>query len=234
MQISKFSLWFCVFALGGSLMLCAEDKDNPAQAAARAALLRELDNNPPPAAQPPAAPVQPAKNMTTPPAQTPSVAISAPAAVKSGSTADTPAQAAARAALMEKLQQLGGNPPAATPTPTPVAAAPAPASVVAPATPAALPVANVPMTASGDTEAQVRARAALLQKLAEMPATGGTGGTGTGATAATPMPVPIVAPALPISMTKEEKLQWLLTRYKADLITPEQYHEQRAAILAAP
>lgn len=43
---------------------------------------------------------------------------------------------------------------------------------------------------------------------------------------------PIVAPALPISMTKEQKLMQLLSQYKADKISPEQYHEQRAAILA--
>ena len=45
---------------------------------------------------------------------------------------------------------------------------------------------------------------------------------------------PIEAPALPISMGKEAQLQALLARYKADLITPEQYHKQRAAILAQP
>jgi len=35
-------------------------------------------------------------------------------------------------------------------------------------------------------------------------------------------------------MGKEAQLQALLARYKADLITPEQYHKQRAAILAQP
>ena len=47
-------------------------------------------------------------------------------------------------------------------------------------------------------------------------------------------PVPIVTPALPISMTKEQRLQALLGQYKSDQITPEQYHTQRAAILAEP
>ena len=45
---------------------------------------------------------------------------------------------------------------------------------------------------------------------------------------------PITAPALPISATKEEKLQALLTKYKADQISPEEYHRQRAAIIAEP
>jgi hypothetical protein len=45
---------------------------------------------------------------------------------------------------------------------------------------------------------------------------------------------PIEAPALPISASKEEQLQALLAKYKADQITPEEYHNQRAAILAQP
>lgn len=45
---------------------------------------------------------------------------------------------------------------------------------------------------------------------------------------------PIESPALPVSATKEERLTALLAKYKADEITPEEYHIQRAAILAAP
>jgi colicin import membrane protein len=45
---------------------------------------------------------------------------------------------------------------------------------------------------------------------------------------------PIVAPALPITASKEEQLQALLVKYKADQISPEEYHKQRAAILAEP
>jgi hypothetical protein len=45
---------------------------------------------------------------------------------------------------------------------------------------------------------------------------------------------PIVAPALPIAASKEEQLQALLIKYKADQISPEEYHTQRAAILAEP
>ena len=43
-------------------------------------------------------------------------------------------------------------------------------------------------------------------------------------------PTPSLAPAL----SKDERLMLLLARYKADQITPEQYHTQRAAILAEP
>ena len=42
---------------------------------------------------------------------------------------------------------------------------------------------------------------------------------------------PIVAPASPIDASKQQKLQDLLARYKADQITPEEYHRQRAAII---
>jgi hypothetical protein len=45
---------------------------------------------------------------------------------------------------------------------------------------------------------------------------------------------PIAAPALPIAASKEERLQALLVKYKADQISPEEYHQQRAAILAEP
>ena len=45
---------------------------------------------------------------------------------------------------------------------------------------------------------------------------------------------PIVAPPLPISPAKEAQLQGLLEKYKADQITPEQYHAERAKILAEP
>jgi hypothetical protein len=42
------------------------------------------------------------------------------------------------------------------------------------------------------------------------------------------------APPLPISALKEQQLQELLRKYKADEITPAEYHAQRAAILAEP
>jgi hypothetical protein len=43
---------------------------------------------------------------------------------------------------------------------------------------------------------------------------------------------PMTAPALPISMTKEQKLDELDAKYKADQISPEEYFKQRAAILS--
>lgn len=45
---------------------------------------------------------------------------------------------------------------------------------------------------------------------------------------------PIEAPLLPVSATQQAQLQALLTKYKANQITPEEYHNQRAEILAQP
>jgi hypothetical protein len=45
---------------------------------------------------------------------------------------------------------------------------------------------------------------------------------------------PIPGPPLPISMAKQQKLSDLLRQYQADEITPEQYHSERAKILAEP
>jgi hypothetical protein len=45
---------------------------------------------------------------------------------------------------------------------------------------------------------------------------------------------PIESPLLPISAAKEAQLQALLAKYKADQISPEEYHNRRAEILAQP
>jgi hypothetical protein len=41
-------------------------------------------------------------------------------------------------------------------------------------------------------------------------------------------------PPTGLSAAKEQKLNELLNQYRADQITPQQYHEQRAKILAEP
>ncbi len=45
---------------------------------------------------------------------------------------------------------------------------------------------------------------------------------------------PLQGPALPISADKQQRLQELLRQYKANEITPDQYHKERARILAEP
>ena len=128
---------------------------------------------------------------------------------------DTPAQAAARVALEQKLQELNSNPPTAP--------APAPAVV------------NLPAM---DTPAQAAARAALEQKLQDLNNNPPTAPATASAVVKTAphntdvKPLPAAAVAVPLS--KEERLRWLLVRYKADEITPQEYYTQRAAILAEP
>lgn len=127
--------------------------------------------------------------------------------------------------------------------------APAPAPVVPPAAGEQVKPADAALL--GDTEVQARARAALIQKMASL----GTPADLTGTPAPAPVkpaivaapvkakvkakangltPEPMVAPPLPIALSKSEKLNRLLNLYKTDQLTPQQYHEQRAAILAEP
>lgn len=47
-----------------------------------------------------------------------------------------------------------------------------------------------------------------------------------------PITANIEAPASPLSGTKQDRLAELLRRYKADEITPQDYHKQRAQIIA--
>jgi hypothetical protein len=45
---------------------------------------------------------------------------------------------------------------------------------------------------------------------------------------------PLKAPPSSLAGDKEQRLQDLLRKYRADQITPEEYHQQRAKILAEP
>ena len=206
---------------------------------------------------------------------------------------DTPAQAAARAALMEKMNELEAQPaqPAPPPIvvtpsgamqvqpsrPTNVVTVPAPAVHAHPAVPApetkSMPGAAAVQTApaASDAAAQAKAKAALEQKMSD--SNQSNWATPAVAPATSPVPPtqpvaispvkpappavnpeamsppnqvnanfpgkklglqPIQAPPLPISAAKEAQLQGLLERYKVDQITPEQYHAERAKILAEP
>ncbi len=50
--------------------------------------------------------------------------------------------------------------------------------------------------------------------------------------AVTPAPPKMEAPASPLPVTKQDRLAELLRRYKADELTAQDYHTQRAAIIA--
>ena len=97
-----------------------------------------------------------------------------------------------------------------------------------------------------DSDAAARMKAALQQKMAELdakpaavvaaPATAKApakpAAPMTPAVVFTPAPAKIEAPASPLPVTKQDRLAVLLNRYKADQVTAQDYHIQRAAILA--
>ena len=191
---------------------------------------------------------------------------------------DTPAQAAARAALMDKMNALETQPAQpAQPAPPPIVVTPSGATPVKPSQPTkavvipspavqaqpAVPapetkpmpgteaVQTVPVTS--DAEAQARARGALEHKMSELNKQEWTTPAVVPAAPSAPQTQPvavrpvkpappadnsgltlIAAPPVPISAAKQAQLQALLEKYKADQITPGEYHTERAKILAEP
>jgi hypothetical protein len=139
---------------------------------------------------------------------------------------DNPDQAAARAAVLAQLAQMDAAPPAtnvivATPPPTqaPIVVAP-----VAPVAPVLSQPAPVTVPALNDVAVQSRAVAATVQTNAVVKI------SVTNAPAATNF-LPLIAPALPISDSKEARLQALDAQYKSGQISPQNYFNQREAIL---
>ena len=218
MNTSKFFLaGLTVATLSAAPVLLADDTD--AQTKAREALEQKMSElGTKPATTAPAAPVAPK------PAPAP---VAAPAPVPA---------------------------PAPAPVAAPVTSAPVkPTAQVAPA-PAPAPVAYA------EDPAAARAREEALQRalqqasgFSDVPPPSNTGKvTETqleAASAKTPQPAanyssakaphavgykPLEAPALPIPADKQTQLADLLRQYRADQITPEQYHMQRAKIMGAP
>ena len=146
---------------------------------------------------------------------------------------DNPAQAAARAALMEKMGALNGSqtppPPAAAEPATPPAAPP---SIETPEPATTMPAATEPAPAPAPPvvpEAMPATNAVAVQPPPKPAPTAGVKQAGS-----EPGFAPIVAPPLPISMTKEEQLQALNAKYMANQISPQEYFKQREAIINGP
>jgi hypothetical protein len=249
MQVSKSLTAICAIAVCSSF-ISIHAQDNPAQAAARAALMEKMNapdaslaptnaeappiivtpsgaalepQNPPAAiVTPPSAPVEPPPTPTVPamapapavmPIQTPEPATTvSPPPDNSNPVApvssDNAAQAAARAALEQKMSEMHDQLEVPIETPAPATTVP---TIQKPA-----PVAPA-MMMTNTIAAQPPVKPASVKQVGNEPGF-----------------KPIIAPPLPISMTKEEQLQALLDKYKADQITPEEYFKQRAAILAEP
>jgi hypothetical protein len=144
--------------------------------------------------------------------------------------ADADVDSKLREALRQKTNELDAQPaPTARPTPP------------AQWTPAAQPKARAQLSSpKAKSEPAVKATATAGKPSAPAPAT-----------AAQPAPAPqsptkpkvikgqqpltpIEGPPPSVTADKEQRLQELSAKYKADQITPEEYHQQRAKILAEP
>jgi hypothetical protein len=131
-------------------------------------------------------------------------------------------------ALHKKMQAMDAEAPAA---PAPTAKSNAPTEVVP--VPAEASVAKgdsvfSEVPAGNDNAAAEKQRAAMRQTIASNPA------SPTPAPGATAMVASQPAIPSPFSSAQQERLAALLQQYKADQVTPQEYHKQRAAIIAAP
>jgi hypothetical protein len=176
---------------------------------------------PAPAAQPPPPVAQPAPAPAAAPAAQPPPAAAQPAPAPAVQATPQPTLVApppvspesidkAREALRQKMKDLEGQQPAPT-------TGLAPASGIAPAgakpgTAMSQPTASNPQVTPG------------AQKPSNKPPK---------MTAAPAFP-PIQAPPPSVSADKQQRLAELLRKYKAEEITPEEYHLQRAKIMSEP
>lgn len=148
--------------------------------------------------------------------------------------ADTPEQAKARELLRKKMAELDSKQPASTsPTTAKPRQSPVPAGPASGATSSSAwrPADTAPMSPS----AEARARAAMRQKIATLDSQEATKSTGV-RWASDPLASNLAQSPIPpaVSSAKEQKLSELLTLYRANVLSPEEYHQKRAAILAQP
>jgi hypothetical protein len=184
---------------------------------------------------------------TTPPPKTKPVAKTAPASGRVTATKpDSERIAKARAALEMKMQEInaqGGQPAVASQPPS----QPAVVSQPPPASTTPAPVFHTPeVTSTPPQPTANREPSVANEPLPTPPPVKRSAETEhkkqkskePKVARKAPEPRPMYAlppgPPPPVSTEKVQKLNALLEQYKADQITPEQYHEQRAKILAGP
>jgi hypothetical protein len=174
----------------------------------------------------------------------PAAAAPAPKPAKTAAPTKTKAPPAAPA---KTIAPAAAAVPAAAATVPPVVIAPAPPPKPAPAPAKTATVAPAThgfedLPNSDNPDAQAKAEAAMHQTMTELDAAHNPSAsapakstapvnTAKAAPAAASAPKPTAPPTLQPG-SKEAKLAELLVLYKADKITPQQYHEQRAKILA--
>jgi hypothetical protein len=244
MQIFKLLPTACAVVVCASF-ISVRAQDTPVQAAAREALAQKMQELDAPKTQaPPRAVTSPGAVKPVPATATaPAAAVAVPAASETTPAAPVATQQQSPAATTTAETIPATPPPAETKPATmmapvePVAAATiATETNAAPAasetTPAA-PVATTPaITPAAGTVPQSPAMPAVIRvKPGVMNATNQINAIFPGKELGLQ---PIEAPLLPITATQQAQLQALLARYKANQISPEEYHRQRAEILAQP
>jgi type IV secretory pathway VirB10-like protein len=203
MHISKLLPAICAVAVCSGL-ISVHAQDNPAQAAARAALLAKMNELDAPNAQPPAVIVTPAGATLEKPA-VPTIQTPPPApTVPEPQTAPTDNQAGMKATADQATAKADAQKAAQVKKGTAMAE-------------------KKRAAAEAAALAQAKAKAQPAPTTQKAPAkTGNLGLT------------PIEAPPLPISAAKQQQLQALLVKYQADQISSAEYQTQRAAILSQP
>ena len=172
---------------------------------------------------------------------------------------DSEAIAKAREALRQKMAELDRAPAQQPTPPAPVAPAPVAKPVVqtpppvkrplavttAPApAPAPEPVAVVAKPKKAEKTVKAQSQATSSQPVAaksqdtasksQAKATAEKAPKKTAAVSGANALTPIQAPPSSLSAEKQQRLAELLSKYRAEQITPEEYHQQRARILSEP
>jgi hypothetical protein len=262
MKVFKLLPVLCAFAAASGLTVRADD--NPAQAAARAALASHSFDM--------AATNAPATNvMMTPvnPGQSAKDAKAKAKAEKAAADAKAKQDAADAKAKKEAEKKLAEQQAAQAKADKAAADAKAKQDAAAKASADKMAMDSAPKNSDNQTEAQKAAMAQIMA--AEVPTntmTMAQSPTNAPATKAKPVAKvkkqkkkkaepatqtaaaqpamdenypgkdigmkPITVPPPPVSASKVEKLQALLAKYRADQISPEEYQQQRAAIIADP
>ncbi|HEX4343016.1 MAG TPA: hypothetical protein VH255_06480 [Verrucomicrobiae bacterium] len=218
MQASKISLMICLGAVSLIPLLGRADEDTPAQARLRDALHAAEEGRPLPAA--PAAPAAPV--VTTPAEAAPAAPVETPVV-----TAPAEPTVVTPPATLEAL-------PAGTP-----AAGADMSAAVAVADTNAIPMAETAVTnAVMDTNVappvdQTMMTNAVVQTPAMPDMTTQTNMASAEAQAMKQADVkPVHVPVPVLTADQQQRLEALTMQYKADQISPQQYHEQRAKIIA--
>jgi len=198
-------------------------KDTEAQAKARE-VLRKQSNQAPPSAVP-----QPSMISQPAPKPAPVMITMAPAVAPAVAAADAQNIEKARQAVRQELDRLSSSSPdspevakAREAMRQKLAESPQPAGNQ-----------NVVTAARAQTEAQTKAEKAAQLEADKAEAAAKAERTAKRNAKLAPNAFqPIEAPALPVSNEKQQRLAELLQKYRADQVTPEQHHLERAKILA--